>query len=73
MIAEKILAVQKLTPAERLQLAAELWGSVEESQGEIPMADELKQLLDARFEHYRQHPDTAVTWDELKRRMGKID
>jgi len=73
MIAEKIPAVQKLTPAERLQLAAELWGSVEESQGEIPMADEFKQLLDTRFEHYRQHPDTAVTWDELKRRMGKID
>ena len=57
MIADGIPEVQKLTPAERLQLAAELWGSVENSQDEIPITDEIKQLLDSRFEHYRTHPN----------------
>jgi putative addiction module component (TIGR02574 family) len=73
MITEKIPAVQRLTPAERLQLAAELWGSIEESQAEVPVSDEVKQLLDERFAHYQQHPETAVSWEELKRRLGKID
>jgi len=73
MIAEKIPAVKDLTPAERLQLAAELWGSVAESQDQIPVADEVKRLLDARFAHYQKHPETATTWDELKRRLGKAD
>jgi putative addiction module component (TIGR02574 family) len=73
MIADKIPAVQQLTPSERLQLAAELWGSIEESQNEIPVAHEIKRLLDSRFEHYQKHPDTALTWAELKRRLGQAD
>ncbi len=73
MIAEKIPAVQDLTPAERLQLAAELWGSVADSQDQIPIADDVRKLLDARFEQYRLHPESATTWDELKRRLGKTD
>jgi putative addiction module component (TIGR02574 family) len=73
MITEKIPAVKNLTPAERLQLAAELWGSIVDSQDQIPVADEIKRLLDSRFEHYQKHPETATTWSELKRRLGKTD
>lgn len=60
----------ELTPAERIQLAQELWDSV----GEIPEAIDLteadKQELKRRLAEHRASPESAIPWDEVKRRIG---
>jgi putative addiction module component (TIGR02574 family) len=69
MILEKLPAVQQLTPTEQSQLVEELW------ERWLPRDDEptnaaIVELLQARMEHYRQHPESAVTWDEVKQRIS---
>ena len=69
MILETLPAVQKLSPSEQSQLVEELWDRW------LPRDDEptnaaIVELLQARMEHYRQHPESAVTWDEVKQRIS---
>jgi putative addiction module component (TIGR02574 family) len=71
MILEKLPAVQQLTPTEQSQLVEELW------ERWLPRDDEptnaaIVELLQARMEHYRQHPESAVTWDEVKQRIERL-
>jgi putative addiction module component (TIGR02574 family) len=71
MILEKLPAVQQLTPTEQSQLVEELW------ERWLPRDDEptnaaIVELLQARLEHFRQHPESAVTWDEVKQRIERL-
>ena len=71
MILEKLPAVQQLTPSEKSQLVEELW------EQWLPRDDAatsaaIVELLEARMEHYRKHPETASTWDEVKQRIERL-
>ena len=71
MILEKLPAVQQLTPGEKSQLVEELW------EQWLPRDDEatsaaIVELLESRMAHYRQHPETASTWDEVKQRIERL-
>ncbi len=71
MILETIPAVMQLNSQQRSQLVEELW------EDWLPRHDEESHsatvaLLEARMAHYRQHPETASTWDEVKQRIERI-
>ena len=71
MILETLPAVQQLSPREQSQLVEELW------ERWLPHDDEesraaVVELLNARIAHYRQHPETASTWEEVKQRIERL-
>ena len=71
MLIERMPDVQQLSPEEKLRLAAELWGEIEDKQGEIAVDESLYALLEKRFADHREDPSSASTWQEFKDRIGK--
>ena len=69
MILEKLPAVQQLTPSEKSQLVEELWDCWLPREDAATSAT-IVELLEARMEHYRKHPETASTRDEVKQRIS---
>ncbi len=71
MILETLPAVMQLNSQQRTQLVEELW------EQWLPRDDDesnaaIVALLEARMAHYRQHPETAKTWDEVKARIERL-
>lgn len=57
-----------LPPAEKLQLVQDLWDDIAASPDDIPVTEVEIQELDRRMENLRQNPESALDWDEVKRR-----
>ena len=62
--------VMQLTPAERLELAHDLWESVPADHEELPPVT-AAQLAEAkrRLAEYHRDPSKAVSWDEVRARL----
>ena len=58
----------KLTVAERIQLAEDLWESIPES-ADIFLTDAQKAELDRRLKDLEQHPDTGEHWEVVRARL----
>ena len=58
-----------LTPEERIQLAEELWDSLEPEQ--LPVSDELGAELDRRVERHRQDPGRGRPAEDVLRDIEK--
>lgn len=72
MIAERIPEIAQLSIAEKLQLANELWDEVEHREAEVPFDQAVLELLERRSAEFAKDPASAVTWEEFKRRLGKV-
>lgn len=59
-----------LTAAERVELAEELWDSLAEIQGPLPLTEPQAEELDRRLAEYREDRDPGTPWAEA---MSKID
>ena len=59
----------KLSVAERIQLAEDLWDSIPES-ADIPLTDAQKAELDRRLEDLEQHPDAGEPWEVVRARLS---
>ena len=57
---------------ERLDLAQTLWDSASPPE-DLTLTPELRDLLDARLLDAEAHPDTSVTWEEMKARLLRRD
>jgi len=69
MITEKFPQLATLTDEEKLLLAEELWESVAGDSSHIKLTDAQKTLLDRRWKEYEANPDSASSWEEVKRRV----
>ncbi len=60
----------KLSAAERIQLAEDLWDSVAADPGSLPplSEDELGEIVRRISEHARD-PSTALSWEDLRPRL----
>jgi putative addiction module component (TIGR02574 family) len=71
MIIDSLPEVKGLSPEEKWQLAEELWGEL--MPGEVEARDNAIELLvNERMEHYRAHPETATSWEELRQRINDL-
>jgi putative addiction module component (TIGR02574 family) len=61
-MADPLFDFSHLTPDERLQLAEELWESVADEPGALPLTEAQAQELDRRLAAYRQDPTAAIPW-----------
>jgi putative addiction module component (TIGR02574 family) len=58
----------ELSPAERLQLAEELWDSVKPEEMP-PLTPDQMQEIERRYEELVRDPEMGATWDEVKARI----
>lgn len=53
---------------QRLDLAQTLWDSASPPE-DFTLTPELRDFLDARLLEAEEHPETSVTWEEMKARL----
>jgi putative addiction module component (TIGR02574 family) len=58
----------ELTPAERIELAQDLWDSIE-PQEMPPLSDEQKQEIGQRYAALVSDPNTGSKWEDVKTRL----
>jgi len=65
--------LMRLSVAERIRLAEDLWDSVaREAEADpdlLPLTAEERDELDRRLADYEAHPETSVPWEEVKARL----
>jgi putative addiction module component (TIGR02574 family) len=60
----------KLSVAERIQLAEDLWDSVAADPDQLPtLTDEQKEEVERRLAEHDRDPSTALDWDEVRARL----
>ena len=69
MIAEKIPELKSLSADEKLILVGELWDELAAQPDAFPPREEHVRILRERLEHYRQHPEDVVAWEDVKARI----
>jgi putative addiction module component (TIGR02574 family) len=63
----KSLGIDRLSVEDRLTLVEELWDSIAESTGDLPLPEAQQAELERRLEEHEAHPDEVVPWEEVKR------
>lgn len=63
------LEIQKLTPAERLELVEELWNSLCDQPDAVPLTDAQRAELDRRLDDLEREGSVGIPWDEVVRRI----
>ena len=58
----------KLGRAERIQLVEDLWDSIAQEEGDLPLPDWKRDELRRRKERFLKHPSSGRTWDQVKQR-----
>jgi len=71
MIIEKIPDIKKLTAEEKAALADELLSEAGYSEDGLPVSEEHVEILNRRWKHYMDHPETASTWEHVKERLTR--
>ena len=58
----------ELTPAERIELAEDLWDSIEPEQMP-PLTEEQKQEIERRYAAHVRDPNRGSKWEDVKTRL----
>lgn len=58
----------QLSPAERVELAQELWDSLDETDLP-PLSPEQMQEIDRRITEHERDPSRAIPWEEVRGRL----
>jgi putative addiction module component (TIGR02574 family) len=69
MILEQHPELQRLSPADKLTLVAELWDDLAAHPEDVPVSPEWIAELDRRMEAYRKDPTQVTTWEAVKARL----
>jgi len=64
-----IMDFSRLTVAERIQLAEDLWDSLAEAPEVLALTDAQRAELDRRLEARRTDPDAAIPWESLHQEL----
>lgn len=60
----------KLTPAERIQLAEDLWDSVAAEPAALPPLNAAQcNELERRLQEHAKAPASALSWDDVRRQL----
>ena len=60
----------KLSPAERIQLAEDLWDSVAAQPESLPaLSDDQRREIERRVAEHTRDPSSALTWEDVRARL----
>ena len=65
--------ILKLSVSQKLQLVEDLWDDIATGGEAIPVADWQKEELAKRKANHIENPDSAVSWEEAKKRIRGRD
>ena len=65
------LDFSRLTVAERIQLAEDLWDSVAESDEVLELTDAQRAELDRRLKAHQDDPSVAIPWEVFRQELLK--
>lgn len=69
-MADLLNELLKLTPAERIELAEDLWDSVAANPQDLPpLTAQERAEIDRRLAEHEREPETAVSWEEVRARL----
>lgn len=69
-MADLLNELLKLTPAERIELAEDLWDSVAANPEDLPpLSAGERAEIDRRLAEHERDPDAAVSWKEVRARL----
>ena len=60
------LDLARLTVGERLQLIEQVWDSLRQGAGVLPLSEDERVLIDARRAEHRADPTSAVEWESVR-------
>jgi len=67
---ERLAELFKLSPAERIQLAEDLWDSVAADPEAHPaITDAQRAEIERRLSEHAKNPSSAANWDEVRARL----
>ncbi len=69
MIVEKFPDIAGLSLEEKRRLMNELWQEISQTVAERP-DPAVVELLEQRWRHYEQNPQTAISLEEFRHRIG---
>ena len=61
--------IADLNPEERLRMIEELWDSLSEQPGSVPLTDAQRQELDRRLDDLERSGPTGIPWEEVLKRI----
>ncbi|TKB77638.1 MAG: addiction module protein [Nitrospira sp.] len=65
-----IAELLKLSPAERIQLAEDLWDSVAARPDLLPaLSDDQRQEIERRVAEHARDPSSALSWEDVRARL----
>ncbi len=64
-----VTEIKRLSVAERILLAQDIWDSIAEQQESLSMTDAQREELDRRIDAYRLSPAEGASWKEIKKRL----
>jgi len=59
--------IETLPIPEKILIVEDLWDSIAKSNEELPVHDWQRKELASRKHNFRKNPDSAMTWDEVKK------
>jgi len=62
--------ILRLSVAERIQLAQDIWDSIAAVPEAISLTDAQRAELDRRLAAYEENPDEGIPWDEFRKQFG---
>ena len=65
------LDMSKMSVAERIQLAEDLWDSIAAETSELPLTDAQRAELERRLDDFERNPDAGESWDVVRARIQK--
>lgn len=59
----------RLSDAERIQLAQDLWDSIPADSAALSLTDEQQKELDRRLAEHHADPSSSISWAEARQRL----
>lgn len=66
LLLEEIL---ELSVSERIQLAQDIWDSIATIPESHKLSEDQKADLRQRLQHYKENPESGISWEDLKARI----
>ena len=61
--------LDKLSKEEKIALVEEIWDSIEDQSNAMPLTQAQREELERRIAHLEAHPESTMTWEEVKKRV----
>ena len=62
-------AIRQMSVPDRVRLAQDIWDSLQPSAEELPVTEAQRRIVNERLEQHDADSSTAISWDELQKRV----